>query len=219
MAIGPEPDVAVAHPEVGGLALVLAGGAGRDGFELRPDDVAGWDIPAWHDAGFDEQHGPTGLRHDRLINENLDVARRREGVNAVVGVAGCAVGLVVLFDPDVGVVGRQHHEPVIGERAGRRQEQVVGGYRPARVPIVGEVQVSAAGVDEESPRPPGPQALVDGLHPWCGGFRHGRAPGCRRAGSRSLPARCPSGGRGLRGRPRRWSGRRPSWPCRQPSGP
>jgi hypothetical protein len=91
------------------------------------------------------------------------VARRRECVNAVLGVAGFAVGLALLFDPGVGVIGRQHREPVIDERAGRRYEQVVSGYRPARVPLVGEVQPSSAGVDEEPPGPPGTQALVDGL--------------------------------------------------------
>src|SRR5690348_18304449 len=63
MAIGPEPDVAAAHQEVAGLALVLAGGAGRVGFELRPCDIAWRDVPAWRDASLDKQDGPVGLRH------------------------------------------------------------------------------------------------------------------------------------------------------------
>jgi hypothetical protein len=66
------------------------------------------------------------------------VARRRENVDTVLGVTGRPVGLAVLFDPGVGVVGRQHHEPVMGERAGHRQQQVVGGYRPERFPVVGK---------------------------------------------------------------------------------
>ena len=65
----------------------------------------------------------------------------------------------------------------MGERTGHRPEQVAGGYRPARVPVVGEVQMSAIGVEEELPRPPSTQALVDGLHLGCGGFTHGQAPG------------------------------------------
>jgi hypothetical protein len=69
----------------------------------------------------------------------------------VTGVARLAVGLAAVFDPGIGVVGRQHHEPVMGERAGRRPEQVADGYCPARVPVIGEVQMSAIGVEEELP--------------------------------------------------------------------
>src|SRR5690348_18344130 len=103
MAVGPQLGVAVPYPEVAGLALVLAGGAGRDGLEPRPGDVTGRDVPARCYAGLDEQDGPAGLGHDRLAGEDPDMARGREGVNAVIGVAGHAVGLAVLFDPGVGV--------------------------------------------------------------------------------------------------------------------
>src|SRR5690348_8513754 len=62
MTVGPQLGIAVPHPEVAGLALVLAGGAGRDGFEPRPVDVTGRDVPARCDAGLDEQHGPVTHR-------------------------------------------------------------------------------------------------------------------------------------------------------------
>src|SRR5215467_12746123 len=68
MAVSPELHLAVRYPKVGGLALVLAGGAGRDGFELRPSDVTGRDVPACRYAGLDEQHGPIGFCHDHLVN-------------------------------------------------------------------------------------------------------------------------------------------------------
>jgi len=41
MTVGPQLGIAVTHPEVAGLALVLAGGAGCDGLEERPGDITG----------------------------------------------------------------------------------------------------------------------------------------------------------------------------------
>jgi len=110
--VRPHPVVG-ADRDVAGLALVGAGGAGRAVLQQILGDVGDGQVPADRQAGLEQRPRPGRLRDDPIADENPDVSRGVENLDAMVRVAGVPRHRLVLLPPGL------HGGQVEGDQSGQ----------------------------------------------------------------------------------------------------